>query len=50
MHKPVNRSERIRARAWKQAQRGDLGRYWLLVNLGLEAHTITDQGPARSLR
>lgn len=37
---PRNRAERIRARAWKQAQRGDQLRYWKLVNLSLELGSI----------
>lgn len=40
----VNRAERIRGKAWKQAQSGELERYWRLVNLGLEAHHIRDVG------
>jgi muconolactone delta-isomerase len=39
-HKPVNRAERIRARAWKQAQAGNLERYWRLVGLSLEVGSI----------
>lgn len=37
---PRNRSERIRKRAWKQAQAGKLSNYGKLVALALEAHTI----------
>lgn len=38
----VNRSERIRYRAWKRIQAGDLEGYKRLVALGLEAHSIRD--------
>lgn len=44
MLEKVNRSERVRGRAWKQAQAGRIDRYWKLVNLGLEAHTVADVG------
>jgi|TARA_R110002051_G_scaffold317117_1_gene397875 hypothetical protein len=37
---PVNRSERMRKRAWRQIQQGRLANYQKLAALALEAHTI----------
>lgn len=37
---PVNRSERIRKRAWRQIQQGEPANYHRLVALALEAHLI----------
>jgi len=42
MLEKVNRRERICGRAWKQAQAGRIDRYWKLVCLGMEAHTVRD--------
>lgn len=39
---PRNKSEEMRAKAWKQLQQGKLGRYTILSTLGLERHTIAD--------
>lgn len=39
---PRNRSERIRKRAWKRIEQGDLKGYERLTALSLEAHTIRD--------
>lgn len=41
-HIPVNRSERIRKRAWQAIQRGNLRGYQVLSALALELHTIRD--------
>lgn len=37
---PRNRAERIRKRAWKRIEQGDLNGYLKLTALALEAHTI----------
>lgn len=42
---PRNLSERIRKRAWKRIEQGDLKGYERLTALSLEAHAIRSVGP-----